>query len=172
MTPWVLTVALLAADPAVYTYTDADGTVCYTDDLSTVPKQLRAPPKATKGGDLSVVAPQRPFPLPSLSEDRWQHDVPECVDALAKVRAAQADVAKGEAELNRRVTAFAPCQRFLDVCYAPHLTRATWEAECRTTPAACEVNVSGMRDYLETLRERADALVAWLQQMADWRCAR
>lgn len=172
MTPWVLTAALLTADPVVYTYTDVDGTVCYTDDLSTVPRELREPPRATKGGDVSVVAPQRPFPLPELSEDRWRADVPECRDALATVRAAQADVAKGEAELNRRVTAFAPCQRFLDTCYDPRLTRETWETECRATPKACEVNVSGMRAYLEALRERADAQVAWLRQMAAWRCAR
>lgn len=170
MTPWLLTAALLAAD--VYTYTDADGTVCYTDDLATVPKRLREPPRPAKGGDVSVVAPQRPFPLPSLSEDRWRSDVPECRDALAKVRAAQADVTKGEAELNRRVTAFAPCQRFLDTCFDPRLTRDTWEAQCRAAPKACDVNVAGMRDYLETLREREDELVAWLQQMADWRCAR
>jgi len=172
MTPWLLTAALLAADPGVYTYTDAAGTVCYTDDLSTVPKNLREPPRPAKGGAVSVVAPQRPFPLPALTEARWRSDLPECADALAKVRAAQADVANGEAELNRRVTAFAPCQRFLDTCFDPRLTLATWEAECRAVPKACEVNVSDMRDYLDTLRERADELVAWLQQMADWRCAR
>jgi hypothetical protein len=170
MTAWLLTAALLAAD--IYTYTDADGTVCYTDDLSMVPKHLREPPRPAKGGAASVAVPRRPFPLPSLSEDRWRSDVPECRDALAKVRAAQADVARGEAELNRRVTAFSPCQRFLDTCFDPALTRATWEAQCRTVPAACEVNVTGMRDYLETLRERLDELIAWLQKMAAWGCAR
>ncbi|MEW5743036.1 MAG: hypothetical protein AB1938_29240 [Myxococcota bacterium] len=174
MTLWILAAVLLSAEPpkSIYTYTDADGTVCFTDDLSTVPKHLRSPPKETTGGALSVLSPQRPFPLPEVLEADWRDDVPECRTALATVRAAQGDLEKGEAELNRRVTAFAPCQRFLDVCYHPRLTRETWETSCRAVPPACDVNVKEMNEYVLTLRERVDALVAWLRKMAEWRCVR
>jgi hypothetical protein len=146
----------LAAAP--FTWTDADGTIQYTDDVTKVPKGLRQ----------SAL----PFPLEGLTEAQWATDITACREALATVKEAQLRVRNAELELIARREKYAPCKTFYDACTAPTLTRAKWEKECQRVPTECSVNVEGQFEYVEQQRERFDELAAWLEDMAKWGCVR
>ena len=147
---------ILAAAP--FTWTDADGTIQYTDDVTRVPKRLRHD--------------ALPFPLEGFTEAQWASDIPACKDALATVKAAQLAVRTAELELIARREKYEPCKAFYDTCTAPTLTRAKWEKDCQRVPTECTVNVEGQFEYVELQRERFDELAEWLEEMAKWGCAR
>jgi hypothetical protein len=167
-----LTLSLLTAGAAaaqsVFTWTEADGTVVYTDDPTHAPSSSRT----TTGGELNVVPSRKPFPLPEIDGARWASDRPECSAALERVTRQQARITVEEQALNDLMRAFAPCQRFLDVCYDRRLTLGQWKAECQLRPTACDVPIDAQRWKVTELRAQQDELLTWLRKMGDWGCAR
>lgn len=163
----VVLISLSAAAQTIYTWTDDDGVVHYTDDASLLPekKVARAKPEAAA---LSVVPKQAEPLVPYLNLERWRDDVPACKDALAHFRARRAALEAAEAKLNELKRQFAPCQRFADVCYAKGLTLETWKRECRERPKACDVDPElRQQEYaVEVLRDEVDQLPAWLRKVA------
>jgi hypothetical protein len=163
--------AAVLAGPAlaqsVYTWRDSDGTVVYSDEPPAAPAGTRA--RTTTGAPLSVISKPKPFPLPGIDGARWRADVPQCKAALEKVDAQAAVLMEAERRLNAAVHAFAPCQRFNDVCSSKALTQKTWETECQRRPAACAAPAPDGQQ-VEALREEAEALVAWLGKMGAWGC--
>lgn len=152
---------------SVYSWREPDGTVVYSDQPPSDPAATGA--RSTTGTPLSVIPSPKPFPIPGIDGARWRAEVPECQAALAKVEAQARALTAAERQFNASVRAFAPCQRFNDVCYRADLTRRTWEAECQRRPAAC-ASPSPQAEPVEALREEADALIEWLRKLGAWGC--
>ncbi len=158
--------ATLAHAQPVFTWTEPDGTEVYTDDPTHAPSAKRT----TSGDDLSVIPSWKPFPLPDIDGARWTTEKPECKAALDRVNAHRARLTAEEKALNDLVRAFAPCRRYLDVCYSRRLTRAQWETECQRRPAACDVPVDAQQWKVDGLRAEHEDLLTWLRKMGGWGC--
>lgn len=158
-------ISCAASAQTIYSWTDEEGVVHFTDDVSTVPKTAAAPAKLDKGA-LSVVSRQREPEVPYVNLEKWRDDLPACKDALTHFRARRAALATEEAKLNELKRQFAPCQRFVDVCYAKGLTLDTWKTECRERPKACDVDPRPQEFAVEQLRDEVDKLPAWMRKVA------
>ena len=164
----VTLISWVAAAQTVYTWTDEDGLVHYTDDAAAVPKPALPSQRPVKGAVVAIAKQQPEAPIPYVTPDHWHDEVPACRDALTHFRARRAALEAAEAKLNELRRQFAPCQHFADVCYASKLTLETWRKECRERQKSCDL-VSAVRaqEYaVEVLRDEFDQLPEWLEKVA------
>ena len=160
-------ISCAAAAQTVYTWTDEEGVVHYTDDAAAVPKAA-LPPAQKPAKSAVVVAKQPEAPIPFVNPDNWHDEVPACREALTHFRARRAALEAAEAKLNELRRQFAPCQHFADVCYANNLTVETWRKECRERHRTCDLEptVRAQASAVEVLRDEFDQLPDWLEKVA------
>lgn len=164
-------VSSVAVAQTVYSWTDDDGVVHFTDSLTQVPRT--ATPSATllPRKDKAAKEAEEP-PLRAFDKPFWRKDLPACRKALERAVERKAALREAEAKLNGLKRDFEPCRRYLDICWSRNLSRPTWERECRVRPPACDVPVPAQEQLVAQLRDEVDALPEWLERMGQWGCVK
>lgn len=162
--------ATSALAQTVYSWTDADGVVNYTDTLSNVPKSA-VKLSASVAASAPEKAPDTSL-LRSFERPHWRHDVETCAKALRHAQERQEALRVAEATLNEMKRAFAPCTRYQEICWSKNLSRPTWERECRQRPPGCAIQVGPQETLVEGLRDEVAALPEWLQKLGVWGCVK
>ena len=162
----ILASALLAQ--TIYSWTDADGVVHYTDQLASVPRAAKA--TANLGSTTPTLKLSESSLLRSFDRAHWKTSVPACAKALHYADERRAALKTAEQQLIELTCLYEPCQRYLDICWSRNLSRSTWQRECRERPKRCDVPVAEQRAAVVDLREEVDALPEWLERMGVWGC--
>ena len=98
----------------IYSWTDDEGVVHYTDTVSSVPRTAK--PSATIDAPLSKVKSTESSLLRSFDRAHWRTDVPACAKALKHADERRQSLRSAEATLIELTRASEPCQRYLDIC--------------------------------------------------------
>lgn len=162
----ILAAALLAQ--TIYSWTDADGVVHYTDQLASVPRAAKT--TANLSSTPSRQTPESTVLLRSFDRTHWRNRVPACAKALHYADERRLALKLAEEQLIELTRLYEPCQRYLDICWSRNLSRSTWQRECRERPKACDVPITEHRAAVVDLREEVDALPEWLERMGVWGC--
>ncbi|MDP1919909.1 MAG: DUF4124 domain-containing protein [Myxococcales bacterium] len=154
----------------IYSWTDDDGVVHYTDTVSSVPKTAK--PSALIDAPLSKVKSTESSLLRSFDRAHWRTEVPACAKALKHADERRQSLHTAESKLIELTRASEPCQRYLDICWSRNLARPTWERECRQRPPSCDVPLARQKAVVEQLRDEVEGLPEWLERMGVWGCVK
>jgi len=163
-------IASVAMGQTIYSWTDADGVVHYTDTLSSVPKAAK--PSAIIDAPLTSVKSTESSLVRSFDRAHWRMDVESCTKALKHADERRQALRAAESKLIELTRAFDPCQRYLDICWSRNLARPTWERECRQRPPSCELPLTQQKAVVEQLREEIEGLPEWLEKLGVWGCVK
>ncbi|MCU0700091.1 MAG: DUF4124 domain-containing protein [Myxococcaceae bacterium] len=167
----LICLASAALAQTVYSWTDDEGVVHFTDSLAQVPRSA-APSATLLPKDAKKASEADEPPLRAFDKPFWRRDVPACKKALEHAVQRRVALKEAEAKLNALKREFEPCQRYLDICWSRNLSRPTWERECRARPAACDLPVPAQEQLVQELRDEVDGLPEWLERMGQWGCVK
>ncbi|MDP3233043.1 MAG: DUF4124 domain-containing protein [Myxococcales bacterium] len=163
-------IASTAIAQTVYSWTDDEGVVHYTDTISSVPKTAK--PSAIMDSPLQTVKSTESSLLRSFDRAHWRTDVPACAKALKHADERRQALRAAEVRLIELTRAWEPCQRYLDICWSRNLSRPTWERECRQRPSSCDVPLAPQKALVDQLREEVQGLPEWLERLGVWGCVK